>query len=57
LLNISGNQYGGFSENWKYFSLKAQLYYSCALYPKDAHSSTMLIADLFIIARNWTQCR
>jgi hypothetical protein len=26
--NHSGNQFGGFLENWKYFYLKNQLYYS-----------------------------
>jgi hypothetical protein len=39
LYNYSGNQFGNFSENWKYFYLKTQLY------PKNAppyHTRTLV---------------
>jgi hypothetical protein len=55
-----GNQSGRvlfFPENWKYFYLNSQLY------PKDASPchkgmcSTMFVAALFVITRNWKQPR
>ena len=53
-----GNQYGGFTEIWESIYLKTQLY-TLSIYIKDTPSyhkdtcSTMVIAALFVIARNW----
>jgi len=60
--NHSGNQFGVSSENWTLNYLRIQLYLSWA-YTQDAPTynkdtcSTMFIAALFIIARNWKEPR
>jgi hypothetical protein len=62
--NPSGNQSGCFSENWKYFYLRTQLFHSWA-YTQKMHQhinnkdtcSTMFIAALFITSRSWKQPR
>ena len=64
LYNHSGNQSGGFSENWTWYYRRIQQYHSWAyIYPEDVLTgkkntcSTMFIAALFIIARTWKEPR
>jgi hypothetical protein len=46
LYNHYGNQIGGFSENWKEFYLKTQLYHSWAYTQKLHHYTTRTCAPL-----------
>jgi hypothetical protein len=46
LYSHSGNQFGGFSENWKYFYLKIQLYNFWAYTQKMLYYSTKTLAQL-----------
>jgi hypothetical protein len=59
-----GIQYGGFSEIWDFDSVRTQLHHSWAYAQKMLHHtyhkdicSTMFIAALFIVTRNWKKPR
>ena len=58
LYNHSGNQYGGYSENWVVLPEDPTIPL-LSIYPEDVPAgkkdtcSTMFIATLFIIARSW----
>jgi hypothetical protein len=63
LYNHSGNQSGGFSENWTWYYQRIPQYLSWAYIQKipqllkKESCSTMFIASLFIIARSWKEPR
>jgi hypothetical protein len=42
----SGNQFGGFSENWQYFYLKTLIYYSWTYSQRMIHHPTKTLAQL-----------
>ena len=62
LHSCCGNQCGKSQERWESICLKIQLYHSLPYTPMTLHStinsySTMFIATIFKIARNWKQLR